>query len=187
MMRQLSPVFAGLVLFGACSSAQLPANLPPFSTFLKADSTVQQVATDAQGYIYVFGEVTPESRLGVFVARLNPSATETTYVTVLKSRGGTGITVASAMAVDAAGNAYITGYTGASDFPTLPSTPGPASPDSYVPFAAKLNTAGAIVYSTLFSNGVYATPQAIVVDHQGDAIVSGSSSRRGLSLHARSL
>jgi hypothetical protein len=51
MVRQLSPVFAGLVFFCASSSAQVPANLAPFSTFLKTDSSVQQVATSAQGYI----------------------------------------------------------------------------------------------------------------------------------------
>ena len=115
----------------------------------------------------------------MFVARLNPSASETTYLTVLKSPGLTGITVGTALAVDPAGNAYITGYTGASDFPTVPPAAGPASSDTLVPFAAKLNTAGSIVYSTLFSNGVYAAPQAIVVDHQGDAIVSGSWTNPG--------
>ena len=51
----------------------------------------------------------------IFVSKLNPSGTALVYSTYL---GGAGQDNGSDIAVDAAGNAYITGYTGSSDFPT---------------------------------------------------------------------
>jgi uncharacterized protein (TIGR03437 family) len=177
MMVKLFPATFAPLLFAASLFGQVPAGLAPFSTFLKANSSARQVATDAQGFIYVYGETAlhPGAGFGsgyaqnVFVARLDPAAATLKYVAYL---GDSSLTYAGAMAVDGAGNAYITGYTSAPDFPTVPPTAGPSSP---VPFVAKVNINGIIVYSTLFSNGVPAVPQSIVVDSSGDAIVSGTA------------
>jgi hypothetical protein len=185
MTCKFFPAIAAALLFAASLSAQIPVGLAPFSTFLKANSSVQQVATDAQGFIYVYGEIPltngkdPEDagyNQEVFVARLDPAATMLTYVVYL---GGSAPTYSEAMAVDAAGNAYITGYTVASDFPTVPSSPGSAAPNTQLPFVAKVNVSGTIVYSTLFSNGARAIPQSIAVDGSGNAIVSGIVSGQG--------
>src|SRR5580700_580320 len=109
------------LLSSAVLSAQIPANLPPFSTFLKASSTVKQVAVDAQGYIYVYGETNASPATGqpqsVYVARLDPTAANLTWIAQL---GGSGTVRGAALAVDSAGNAYVTGYTYAPDFTTLP-------------------------------------------------------------------
>jgi uncharacterized protein (TIGR03437 family) len=157
-----------------------PRVLSPFSTFLKANSSVQQIATDAAGYIYILGQV-PQSPIpgngqDVFVARLDPAATKFTYFVYV---GGSSIETAGAMAVDAAGSAWITGSTRSSDFPTVPLTRSLATSQNILPFVAKVDVTGSIVYSTLFSNGVAATPQAIVVDPDGDAIVSGTIQGQG--------
>jgi hypothetical protein len=185
MISQLFPATAAPLLFAASLLGQVPAGLAPFSTFLKANSSIQQVATDAQGFIYVYGEtaLNPGAGYGqnVFVARLDPAATTLTYVVYL---GESSTTYAGAMAVDAAGNAYITGYTEAPDFPTVPPAPGPSSANAQVPFIAKVSINGAIVYSALFSNGVRAIPQSIAVDSAGDAIVSGSTSAQGFPVTA---
>jgi hypothetical protein len=75
--------FGTALLAAITLAAQIPANLPPFSTFLKANSTIAQVATDPQGYIYVFGETNfhgADSYLrDIFIARLDPSAASVTY------------------------------------------------------------------------------------------------------------
>jgi len=183
-------IFAALsatILSAASLFGQVPAGLAPFFTFLKANSSVQKIATDAQGFIYVYGQTAlsePESsdyNPNVFVARLNPTATALTYMVQL---GGSSPTFAGAMAVDAAGNAYLTGYTDAADFPTVPSAPGPTTVNAQVPFVAKVNINGTIVYSTLFSSGVRALPQSIAVDSSGDAIVSGTISGQGYATTA---
>jgi hypothetical protein len=55
--------------------------------------------------------------------------------------GGSGFDVGRSIAVDAAGNAYITGDTGG-DIPTTPGTFQPTSPGSFSAFVTELNPAG---------------------------------------------
>ena len=161
MLRML----CSALLFATALSAQIPASLPPFSTFLKANSNIKQVATDSNGYIYIYGETNiatngyPQS---VFVARLDPNAAKLIWTVNLAANST--IARAAALTVDAAENAYVTGYTNS-----------PASANTDLPFVAKVNASGATVYYTLFSNGVGGYPAAIAVDGSGDVIVSGSS------------
>jgi uncharacterized protein (TIGR03437 family) len=121
---------------------------------------------------------TPGNGQDVFVAKLDPAASKFIYFVYL---GGSSTETASGLAVDAAGNAYIAGSTTSLDFPTLPQTAGPPSsnPELPFPFVAKLNANGALVYSTLFSNGIPALPAAITVDSNGEALVSGNSLASG--------
>ena len=153
------------LLFVSALAAQVPANLLPFSTFLKANSNIKQVATDSTGDIYVYGETDiptngyPES---VFIAKLDPAAANLTWT--VKLAVDSTIARAAAMAVDTAGNAYVTGFTNS-----------PATANTDLPFVAKVNASGATVYYTLFSSGIGGYPAAIAVDGNGDVIVSGNS------------
>jgi hypothetical protein len=82
MFGKLFPVIVAPLLFAAFLSGQVPTGLAPFSTFLKANSSIQQVATDARGFIYIYGETALDPGAGfgpgygqnVFVARLDPAA-----------------------------------------------------------------------------------------------------------------
>ncbi len=125
-----------------------------------------------------------------FVAKLNPTGTALLYATYL---GGTTTTYeccdgASAVAVDAAGNAYVTGDTYATGFPVTPGAPQTklASGLAENAFVTKLNPTGtALVYSTLLGgsgqgsfsigpavfDGDFGT--AIAVDAAGNAYVTG--------------
>ena len=82
------------------------------------------------------------------------------------SQEGTGI------AVDAAGNAYVSGWTGASDFPTTPGAlqfPGTAS---YGGFVSKLNPTGSsLVYSSFLRQALPTT--TVTVDAAGNAYLAG--------------
>jgi Beta-propeller repeat len=88
------------------------------------------------------------------------------------------------IAVDGAGNAYVTGQTGSLDFPTTAgafdtSFNGPAccGADSYDAFVAKLNAAGtALVYSTYLGGGGADSGSRIAVDGAGNAYVTGTTS-----------
>ena len=94
------------------------------------------------------------------------------YATYL---GGTGGDVAYGIAVDSSGNAYITGITNSSDFPTLSpeqSTNG-GNGDAFV---AKLDSTGtALIYSTYLGGAGADTAAAIAVDSSGDAFVTGTT------------
>src|ERR1700728_3459120 len=133
----LTPLLISIPFLVAAQTA-----LAPFSTFLKENSSIQQIATDPSGNIYVFGQVsespTPGNGQDVFVAKLDPAASKFIYFVYL---GGSSMETAAGLAVDAAGNAYIAGSTASLDFPTLPQTAGPPSsnPALPFPFVAKLN------------------------------------------------
>jgi len=119
-----------------------------------------------------------------FVTELNPAGTALVYSTYL---GGTGSSVgdngdfANAIALDAAGNAYVTGDAFSTDFPVTPgafqSTNPAAASESSDAFVTKLNATGtALAYSTyLGGGGAYAGNQggAIAVDAAGNAYVAG--------------
>jgi hypothetical protein len=94
LARKVRPVVIAPLLLATSLLAQVPANLAPFSTFLKANSSIQQVATDAQGFICVFGEASPSPVTGysrdVFVARLDPAATKRPECRSARGRFGIG-------------------------------------------------------------------------------------------------
>lgn len=81
----------------------------------------------------------------VFVSKLNPAGTALVYSTYL---GGSGQDNGSDIAVDAAGNAYITGYAGSTNFP-IANALQPTRTGLYNAFVAKLNPNGSqLIYST---------------------------------------
>lgn len=121
------------------------------------------VAADALGNIYVAGWTdslnfptanalrTQSGGVDAFVAKLGPGGNSLLYCTYL---GGSGDDRAFAIAVDVAGSAYVTGWTGSSNFPTVSPLQSTRS-GSRDAFIAKLNPAGtALLYSTyLGGNG----------------------------------
>ena len=86
----------------------------------------------------------------------------------------------TAIAVDTAGNAYVTGLTFSSDFPVVnqyQSAPSDISePTASAIFVSKLNSSGtALLYSTYLGGGG-GFPEAIAVDSSGRTYVSGQTS-----------
>lgn len=91
--------------------------------------------------------------------------------------GSGGNEYATSIAVDAAGNAYITGNTESSNYPT---TPGSLEPESEIfygeAFVTKLNAAGtALVYSTFLGGNGNDAGSGIDVDSTGNAYVTGQT------------
>jgi len=155
------------------------------------------IAVDAAGSVYVAGvtysydfpTANPLQRTcsycdaahfvgDAFVAKLNPAGSALVYSTYLggsKLPPGPGPMAAhnqaSGIAADAGGNAYVTGFTEAQDFPTANPLPGSSCGGAFV---AKLNPAGSsLVYSTCVGAGA---GNSIAVDVEGDAYVTGSAS-----------
>jgi hypothetical protein len=107
-----------------------------------------------------------------FISKLSPDGTSLVYSTFLGGSGSdflgdTGI----AIAVDSAGDAFVTGNTGSMDFPV---TGGVFSRSYANVFLTKLNPAGnGLLYSTFVGNG---TPAAMVADGSGNVYLTGSTS-----------
>ena len=94
------------------------------------------------------------------------------YATYL---GGSGADNGQSVAVDAAGNVYITGFTGSTNFPTLAPFQGQLDGQGNV-FVAKINPAGTgLVYSTYVGGGGLDLGLAIRVDLAGNAYVAGTT------------
>jgi Beta-propeller repeat/Putative binding domain, N-terminal len=96
-----------------------------------------------------------------------------TLVYSTRHGGGNGYNQAGAIALDASGNAYISGYTSASDFPvTNPAFAGyDASSDAFV---SKVNSAGtALIYSTYIGGSGFDNLFGIAVDSTGAAWAAG--------------
>jgi uncharacterized protein (TIGR03437 family) len=117
----------------------------------------------------------------VFVAKFT-AAGALAYVTYV---GGSQDDVGSAIAVDASGNAYVTGYTDSTNFPTIAGSfrtvfQGSGGNKWYGPvgdaFVFKLNPAGsALVYSTYLGGSFDDRGTAIAVDSAGNAYVGGDT------------
>jgi hypothetical protein len=156
-----------------------------YSTYLGGSGadTASGIAVDSSGNAYVTGNTLSsdfptasplQSANGgggdAFVTKLNAAGNALVYSTYL---GGSGADAANGIAVDSSGNAYVTGSTSSTNFPTngpLQAANGGFS-DAFV---TKLNAAGnALVYSTYLGGSGVDTAYGIAVDSSGNAYVAG--------------
>ncbi len=111
-----------------------------------------------------------------FVTKLNAAGTGLVYSTYL---GGTVLDEPAGIAVNAAGQAFVTGATSSSDFPVTAGalkTTKSSAPSSAIGFVSKLNAAGsALVYSTFLGGSAANKANAIALDASGDAFVVGKT------------
>jgi hypothetical protein len=160
-----------------------------YSTYLSGSSFGQTypfgVAVDSVGNAYVTGSTSSsnfptvnalQSTFGggsvdAFVSKINGSGTALVYSTYL---GGTGNETGHGMAVDSSGNAYVTGYTGSTNFPTLNAIQSSFGGGDADAFVTKINASGtALVYSTYLGGSSTETGLGIAVDSAGSAYVTG--------------
>jgi hypothetical protein len=146
------------------------------------------IAVDALGNAYVTGDTTStnfpttvgafQTTYGggfrdAFVTKLNPTGSAPlVYSTYL---GGSGGDIGWGVAVDAAGNAYVTGNTTSTNFPTTAGAFQTASGGSVDAFVTKLNPTGSapLVYSTYLGGSGDDGGRRIAVDALGNAYVTG--------------
>ncbi len=123
-----------------------------------------QATASILGLAVVNGQVYAANRgsADVFVTKLDPPG-NIVYSTYF---GGSAYDSATAMAVDAAGNVFVTGTTNSVDFPISKG----AYASSGDVFVFKLNPDGSLGYSTYFSGTV---PAAIATDGSGSAWLAG--------------
>ncbi|HKX61655.1 MAG TPA: SBBP repeat-containing protein, partial [Verrucomicrobiae bacterium] len=114
-----------------------------------------------------------------FVSKLDPTGSHLVYSTYL---GGTVWDVAAGIAVDAAGNAYVTGETAGGDFPTTPGVIQAAAPFPLCfggvcsdGFVAKFRPEGSLAFSTLLAGEGDDAGIGIAVSATGEIYVTGTT------------
>ena len=114
-----------------------------------------------------------------FVTRLNASGSALAYSTYLGGSdagfGGVDSEFAYGIAVDAAGAAYVTGFTHSADFPTTAGAFDTSFNGLADAFVTKLNAAGSapLLYSTYLGGVADDAGSAIALDSSGSAYVTG--------------
>src|SRR5260370_33452996 len=102
--------------------------------------------------------------------------------------GGSGEGFGSGIAVDSAGNAYVTGYTQSKYFPRMNPLQKFYGGGFYDAFVTRFNPTGsALVYSTYLGGSRIDVGSSIAVDGSGNAYVTRSTLARGLSNPTRAL
>lgn len=147
------------------------------------------IAVDSSGNAYLTGQtgsnnfpITPGAVQPVcggcsnyrdaFVARINTAGSGLVYSTYL---GGSDNDWANGIAVDGLGNAYVTGASASTDFPTMNPLQS-SNAGKYDVFVTKFNAAGsAFVYSTYLGGNNVDNAYAIAVDASGSVYVTGQT------------
>ncbi|MCX5786943.1 MAG: SBBP repeat-containing protein [Elusimicrobia bacterium] len=145
------------------------------------------IAVDGAGKVYLTGSTTggfpstavlgPRGGTDAFAAAISADGTSLSYAVVF---GGAGEESGNGIAVDAAGNAYVTGHTTSISNPSFPVTAGAAQTiaggGADQAFVAKFAaTTGALVYSTYLGGATPAHGNAIAIDGSGNAYVTGQT------------
>lgn len=152
-----------------------------YSTYLggSGQDKAYDIAVDATGNAYVTGFTTssnfpgtgnpPYTFYDVFVSKMNPAGSALLYSTYV---GGSAVEEGRSIAVDTSGNAYVTGHTESTDFPTK--TPFQAQKDfSRDVFVTKLGPTGALLYSTFLGGNSQDDGNGIAIDSARNIYVCG--------------
>lgn len=156
-----------------------------FSTFLggNIDDQPKGIALDSSGNIYLVGQTNStnfpvvagafQSQLAggtnLVVTKMSGDGSKLIYSTYL---GGSNTDSAGGIAVDANGDAYVTGETTSANFPL--SNPYQSTNPGGSAFVSKLSPDGSsLVYSTFLGGTGQSSGQGIAVDSSGEAILTG--------------
>ena len=157
-----------------------------YATYIggRGDDRAAGIAVDSSGQIYIAGSTASTDfplvssvrpALGgsrdAFAVKLNSIGNLMVYSSYL---GGSGFDAATAIAVDAAGNAYIAGDTQSTDFPLLNPVQSAFGGATDV-FVTRLTPAGAISFSTYLGGNNDEHAGGVAVDSSGGIYIAGGT------------
>lgn len=152
-----------------------------YSTYLNSPliDRPNDIAVDASGNTVVAGVLYSQDSTGsisdAFVAKLSADGAHLLYFTVLGGTAGR-YEEAASIALDASGNAYVTGWTESADFPITAGAFDTTHEGNSDAFVTKLSANGSILYSTFLGGTSSESGLGIGVDADGNAWVSGVAS-----------
>ena len=165
-----------------------PSGALVYSTYMGGSGTdrlVEGIAVDSAGHAYVTGWTTsadfpttagafqttmPGPSTG-FVAEINAAGSGLIYSTYL---GGNNTGVVSAIALDSSNDAYVTGWTTSTNFPTTAGAFQNTLSGGMDTFVAVLNPTGSgLVYSTYVGGSADEISYGIAANSSGDAYIVG--------------
>lgn len=191
-MRTIGNLILAGVLAVSATLAQLSDKRLVFSTFHGGDRNddAQAVAVDPAGFIYVTGET--ESRdlkadpvggkpltSAVFKGYLTKYAPGGKEVVWRKLIGGSSNTVPRAIALDAAGNIYVAGTSGARDLPMVKAVQDKQT-GLNIAFLMKFTPSGELAFSTFFGGERNEEGLAVTIDSKGNIYLAGRASSESL-------
>ena len=149
------------------------------------DDEGRGIAVDAAGNAYITGQIGgncypfPQLVAGAFVAKLTASGAAS-YVFAFSNPFGGSADVGQAVAVDAAGRAYVGGVSTSEGFPTTPGAFQPQHAGGIGDgFIVKVNAAGtALLYATYLGGNGHESLNDIALDGSGNAYVTGSTASK---------
>lgn len=169
-----------------------------------SEESINDIVLDSAGNIYVTGfswdnegfpttpgaDQTREGQSDAIVSKFNPSGTALIYSTYIGGNRGENtvrsVARAGRIAVDAAGNAYVTGETNSTNFPVTPD----AFDSTYFEdnlnhpsdaFYVKFSPTGQLLYSTYIGGSGYEYTTGIAVDPAGNIYISGASNSTSMT------
>jgi len=144
----------------------VPAPQLTYSTYLRDGFQPTAVTTDSTGNVYLAGTVTLDQlapQTAAMVMKLNSNGSQYIYMRTL---GGSLNETAAAIAVDSAGNAYITGMATSPDFPVTPGRQLGTPPTGVLDprtFLVKLDPQGYVVFSEFLGGSVTNSGAAVAL------------------------
>lgn len=162
-----------------------------YSTYLGGSSGefANAIAVDESGNAYVTGFTqsanfptrnqyqTDQFSNDGFVTRINTNLSGDASLVYSTYLGGNSIEEGFGIAADETGNAYVTGTTQSTDFPTTPTALQSTPPGQLDAFLTKLNTnlsgTAALSYSTYLGGSISDEGKGVAVDEVGNAYVTG--------------
>jgi len=159
-----------------------------YSTYLggSSDESGGGIAVDGSNNAYITGK-TESTNFPTFGAyQISNAGSSDAFVTKFSS-GGNALTFSTyiggnsdeygiGIAVDGSGNAYITGGTASTNFPTLSAYQSSNAGGTNDAFVTKLNSNGStLAYSTYIGGSNYDAGRGIAVDGSGNAYITGTT------------
>jgi Beta-propeller repeat/IPT/TIG domain len=195
--------FGGSIYDSFITRLSVDGNALSYSSYLggSGNDLPAAVAVDSSGNAYIAGrtfstnfpntngfQTSFAGRLfDGFLTKINAAGSAVVYSTYL---GGNTYDFATAVALDASNNAYVTGFTFSSNFPTKAAvqgtlaagnctTPGSSSSNCADAFVAKIDTtasgSASLIYSTFLGGGNNDYGNAIAVDSTGAVYIAGNT------------